>query len=38
MINPTIRSALDQGTPAIVYDCKYPDQTEVLAAYAARCG
>ncbi|MFE4105943.1 type IV secretory system conjugative DNA transfer family protein [Almyronema epifaneia] len=38
MINPTIRSALDQGTPAIVYDFKYPDQTEVLAAYAAKRG
>ncbi|MDB9524366.1 hypothetical protein PN498_00075 [Oscillatoria sp. CS-180] len=29
---------MDQGIPAIVYDCKYLDQTEVLAAHTARRG
>ncbi|HEY9645405.1 MAG TPA: type IV secretion system DNA-binding domain-containing protein [Chroococcidiopsis sp.] len=38
VINPVIRSALDQGFPTIVYDFKYPDQTELLCAYAAKRG
>ncbi|WP_204141030.1 type IV secretory system conjugative DNA transfer family protein [Halomicronema sp. CCY15110] len=38
VINPVIRSALDEGFPALVYDFKYPAQTECLAAYAAKRG
>lgn len=38
VINPVIRSALDEGYPALVYDFKYPSQAESLAAYAAKRG
>jgi type IV secretory pathway TraG/TraD family ATPase VirD4 len=38
IINPVIRSALDEGYPALVYDFKYPSQTECIAAYAAKRG
>ncbi|NEQ48213.1 MAG: type IV secretory system conjugative DNA transfer family protein [Leptolyngbya sp. SIOISBB] len=38
IINPLIRSALDEGYPALVYDFKYPSQAECLAAYAAKRG
>ncbi len=38
IIEPAIRSALDQGFPAIVYDFKYPTQTRRLIEYAARRG
>ena len=38
IINPAIRSAIDEGYPAVVYDFKYPDQTELIAAYAAKRG
>jgi type IV secretory pathway TraG/TraD family ATPase VirD4 len=38
VINPVIRSSLDQGFPTIVYDFKYPDQAELICAYAAKRG
>jgi type IV secretory pathway TraG/TraD family ATPase VirD4 len=38
MIDPAIRSAIDQGFPTIVYDFKYPTQTARLAGYAAKAG
>jgi type IV secretory pathway TraG/TraD family ATPase VirD4 len=38
IINPVIRSALDEGHPALVYDFKYPSQAECIAAYAAKRG
>ncbi len=38
VIEPAIRSAIDQGFPAIVYDFKYPTQTRRLVEYAARRG
>lgn len=38
MIDPAIRSAIDQGFPTIVYDFKYPAQTARLAGYAAKAG
>ena len=38
VINPVIRSSLDQGFPTIVYDFKYPGQTELLVGYAAKRG
>jgi type IV secretory pathway TraG/TraD family ATPase VirD4 len=38
IINPVIRSALDEGYPALVYDFKYPSQAECLSAYAAKQG
>ncbi|MBW4639393.1 MAG: type IV secretion system DNA-binding domain-containing protein [Gloeocapsa sp. UFS-A4-WI-NPMV-4B04] len=38
VIDPAIRSAIDQGFPAIVYDFKYPAQTQRLIGYAASRG
>ena len=38
IINPVIRSALDEGFPALVYDFKYPSQAECISAYAAKRG
>ena len=38
MIDPAIRSAIDQGFPTIVYDFKYPTQTSRIAGYAAKAG
>ncbi len=38
IIDPAIRSAIDQGFPTIVYDFKYPSQTARLAGYAAKAG
>lgn len=38
IINPAIRSAVDEGYPVILYDFKYPDQTELIAAYAVKHG
>jgi type IV secretory pathway TraG/TraD family ATPase VirD4 len=38
IIDPAIRSAIDQGFPTIVYDFKYPTQTARLAGYAAKAG
>ena len=38
VIDPAIRSALDQGLPTIIYDFKYPAQTKRAAAYALKRG
>lgn len=38
VIDPMIRSSIDQGFPTIVYDFKYPAQTKRIAAYAAARG
>ena len=38
VIDPAIRSSLDQGFPTIIYDFKYPAQTKRAAAYAAARG
>lgn len=38
VIDPMIRSSLDQGFPTILYDFKYPAQTKRAAAYAAARG
>ena len=38
IINPAVRSAIEMGYPALVYDFKYPDQTELIAAYAVKHG
>jgi type IV secretory pathway TraG/TraD family ATPase VirD4 len=38
IIDPAIRSAIDQDFPVIVYDFKYPSQTARLAGYAAKAG
>ncbi|WP_013325732.1 type IV secretory system conjugative DNA transfer family protein [Gloeothece verrucosa] len=38
VIDPLIRSALDQGFPTIIYDFKYPAQTCRAVAYALKRG
>lgn len=38
VIDPLIRSAIEQNLPTIVYDFKYPAQTKRIAAYAAAHG
>ncbi|MGP1385729.1 MAG: type IV secretory system conjugative DNA transfer family protein [Thainema sp.] len=38
VIDPLIRSALDQGLPIVLYDFKYPTQSARHAAYAAQRG
>ncbi len=38
VIDPLIRSSIDQGFPTIVYDFKYPAQTSRIAAYAIKRG
>lgn len=38
LIDPAIRSAIDQGFPLILYDFKYPDQTEKIVGYAESSG
>ncbi|MGH2413207.1 MAG: type IV secretory system conjugative DNA transfer family protein, partial [Microcystaceae cyanobacterium] len=38
VIDPLIRSALDQGLPTIVYDFKFPNQTCRAVAYALKRG
>jgi type IV secretory pathway TraG/TraD family ATPase VirD4 len=38
VIDPAIRSAIDQGFPLVVYDFKYRTQTARIAAYAAKAG
>lgn len=38
IINPVLRSAIDQDFPVILFDFKYPDQTEIIAPYAAKNG
>jgi type IV secretory pathway TraG/TraD family ATPase VirD4 len=34
IINPAVRSAIDQGFPVILYDYNYPAQTSDIAGYA----
>ncbi|MBE9180224.1 type IV secretory system conjugative DNA transfer family protein [Oculatella sp. LEGE 06141] len=38
VIDPLIRSSLDQGFPTIIYDFKYPSQTKRAVAYAMKRG
>lgn len=38
VIDPLIRSALDQGFPVVLYDFKFPAQTKRTAAYAMKRG
>jgi len=38
IIDPAVRSAIDQGFPIILYDFKYPTQTSRLAGYARSQG
>lgn len=38
IIDPSIRSAIDQGFPVILYDFKYPSQTERVVGYAEQAG
>ena len=38
VIDPLIRSSIDQGFPTIVYDFKYPAQTKRILAYALKRG
>lgn len=38
VIDPAIRSAIDQGFPIILYDYKYPEQTSRVAGVAAAAG
>lgn len=38
VIDPLIRSAVQQGFPTIVYDFKYPEQSSKIVAYAAKQG
>jgi|GEM_PF-297393 len=34
IIDPSLRSAVDQGHPIVLYDFKYPDQASLLVPYA----
>ena len=38
ILNPMIRSAVDQNITCTVYDFKYPEQTKEIAGYAAQRG
>jgi type IV secretory pathway TraG/TraD family ATPase VirD4 len=38
VIDPAVRSAINQGFPIILYDFKYPSQTSRIAGYAAENG
>lgn len=38
VIDPLIRSSVDQGFPTIIYDFKYPEQSSKVVAYAAKKG
>jgi type IV secretory pathway TraG/TraD family ATPase VirD4 len=38
VIDPAVRSAIDQDFPIILYDFKYPSQTARIAGYAAENG
>jgi type IV secretory pathway TraG/TraD family ATPase VirD4 len=38
ILNPLIRSALDQRITTTVFDFKYPEQTKEIAGYAAQRG
>ena len=38
VIDPLIRSSIEQGFPTIIYDFKYPEQSSKIVAYAAKQG
>ncbi|WP_218082507.1 type IV secretory system conjugative DNA transfer family protein [Anthocerotibacter panamensis] len=38
IIDPVLRSAVDQGFPVLLYDFKYPTQTARIAGYAREAG
>jgi len=38
VIDPLLRSAIEQGFPTVLYDFKYPGQAAILAPYAAMLG
>ena len=38
VIDPLIRSSVEQGFPTIIYDFKYPEQSSKIIAYAAKLG
>jgi type IV secretory pathway TraG/TraD family ATPase VirD4 len=38
VIDPLIRSSIQQGFPTIIYDFKYPEQSSKIVAYAAKQG
>jgi type IV secretory pathway TraG/TraD family ATPase VirD4 len=38
VIDPALRSVIDQGFPLLVYDFKYPTQSERIAGVAAKAG
>lgn len=38
LINPAIRSAIQEGIPLCIYDFKYPEQAELLVPFAAKHG
>jgi type IV secretory pathway TraG/TraD family ATPase VirD4 len=38
VIDPALRSVIDQGFPLVLYDFKYPTQSERIAAVAAKAG
>ena len=38
VIDPLIRSSVEQGFPTIIYDFKYPEQSSKIVAYAAKHG
>ena len=38
VIDPLIRSSVQQGFPTIIYDFKYPEQSSKIVAYAAKQG
>ena len=38
VIDPLIRSSIEQGFPTIIYDFKYPEQSSKIVAYAAKNG
>jgi type IV secretory pathway TraG/TraD family ATPase VirD4 len=37
-IDPAVRSMVDQGFPLVLYDFKFPNQTQRIAAYALKRG
>jgi type IV secretory pathway TraG/TraD family ATPase VirD4 len=38
IIDPMLRSAIEQGLPTVLYDFKYPGQAAILAPYASMLG
>jgi len=38
IIDPLLRSAIEQGLPTVLYDFKYPGQSAILAPYATMLG